>query len=658
MLIVIDKHTAAVVCLRIENTAIHVGFNSDFFNQQKSSMLPYTKQFISVTIICVVFLTIRIMKNWVTDSFIYTTDTLNTSVQIINRSELMLDILPEVPKLEKEPDVVIVQATPEPETPNKEPLPEIPKRIAARLEAANEFRMARDILSGPQMKQFNPGEIPTTAHYVWCGDKCFKFNNYLGILSIVRILEPLRIFFHYNIYPSVNCPFYQTWFQELKQSLPYLVFKKIDRPINCNTMDAVDFALEQMASNKVGGVYVGERAVLTHVPDTWKTGNNFVYQKIGGSNSEEMIVFIKQGIHSKNESDIKQFKNNVLNQTNECYSHDQFEKADQNLRLSYKISPCVFLTRYLIPEEVVNSLTSLSSYLRWLYYGRTDGLHVQQSQDPSDLVPLINHMIYLNPKPGNPVKWNFECYVSVLSALYVGGFERVYVHGDTEPSGKLWDKLKTENVTFVYVDQPYSVFQQDVDVIQHKSDIYRVNILYKYGGAYSDNDVIWVKPLSEEQRRYPTTASYEFTRVDSPRVINNGLIVSKPKAPFLVKVLESFWYFKDEKWTTNSVFMYYKIYERNPETLNIDNRLQVLCCYGICHPTWLPDYRQDWDHPKPTTRINVEEANAFHFFDHKSPETFTSFSALKSHNHVEALLVKRVMAAIERAGRTHLLHDD
>ncbi|XP_059166021.1 uncharacterized protein LOC131948432 [Physella acuta] len=193
----------------------------------------------------------------------------------------------------------------------------------------------------------------------------------------------------------------------------------------------------------------------------------------------------------------------------------------------------------------------------------------------------------------------------------------------------------------------------------HRADILRVLILYKYGGTYNDNDVIWVKPLSEGQRRYPTVLCYEWTDVPPwPRAISNGLLVARAGAPFLLKVLESFWFYRDDMWAMNSVLMYYKLYERNPEMVHIDPKLQVICYNHICHPTWHEDYRRGYDDPSPTTRFNIEETNAFHFIHLQAPPIFQSFAAVNNKTSIDALLVKRVITAIEKAGKTHLLQEE
>ena len=51
-------------------------------------------------------------------------------------------------------------------------------------------------------------------HYVWCGrDRLFTFPHYVGLLSAVRVLRPLKLFFHYtHNLPVVDKNFYNTWF--------------------------------------------------------------------------------------------------------------------------------------------------------------------------------------------------------------------------------------------------------------------------------------------------------------------------------------------------------------------------------------------------------------------------------------------------------------
>ncbi|XP_012937066.1 uncharacterized protein LOC106011545, partial [Aplysia californica] len=139
------------------------------------------------------------------------------------------------------------------------------------------------------------------------------------------------------------------------------------------------------------------------------------------------------------------------------------------------------------------------------------------------------------------MSWPFNAYMSVLSALYVGGFERVYVHGNIHPSGEWWDRLKDENVTFVEMDAVETVFQQGVASPAHNSDIIRTLVLLKHGGVYQDWDVIWTNPVPRALRRYPAVLSTDWPRYgDFPGAFNLGVLMAKPKAQFLRHFVDSF----------------------------------------------------------------------------------------------------------------------
>ena len=56
-------------------------------------------------------------------------------------------------------------------------------------------------------------QMPSTVYYMWCGDKKFKFQHYLGLLSAIRLLHPLKIIFYYTNPPVLDERWYYTWFQ-------------------------------------------------------------------------------------------------------------------------------------------------------------------------------------------------------------------------------------------------------------------------------------------------------------------------------------------------------------------------------------------------------------------------------------------------------------
>ncbi|XP_059156129.1 uncharacterized protein LOC131941134 [Physella acuta] len=500
-----------------------------------------------------------------------------------------------------------------------------------------------------------PGEVPTTAYYVWCGDKPFLFRDYLSILSIIRVIQPLKLVFYYNTLPSADQQ--STWFDELRQSLPLLDLVQIDTNIQCNTLDALGVVLEKLAVSKVGGIFVGERITLTRIPDELITRNSIAYSSRGGKFSEEIIVFVKQ--NDQTNLDIEEFKTAVLKSSLECHTPEQYDSnavgsnpfTDRN-----HSSLCIVLSNTIYPEYIANSTSSFSAVIRSLYYGKPDRVFPKQTQDPTDLAPLINHLILVNSNTHQPIDWTFEFYLCVLSALYVARFQRVYVHGNTEPTGKYWNKLKAENVTFVHIESFSSVFQKQIKETAHKADVLRALVLFKYGGVYNDNDVLWMNPISNDLRRYPAVASLELSgEAEFSRVVSSRVLVSKPKAPFFTHVLKAFWHSGENVTALNSAQIYYKILQRYPDTIHLDRNLQIVCSdvnIYTCLPVWIGDSQNKSQH------YTIKDAFAVHFAHQGSPSVSKSFANVNTRTGIGAVLINQIMQAVKQAGKKDLLVDN
>ncbi|CAL1534275.1 unnamed protein product [Lymnaea stagnalis] len=507
-----------------------------------------------------------------------------------------------------------------------------------------------------------PGAIPNTAHYVWCGEKLFRFENYLAVLSAIKVLKPIKLVFHYNKLPLI-LELYHTWFNELRQSFPSLVLRPTSRVLNCDSLDSLNFALEQLASTVGGGVYLGERAVLTFVPSEWKHQEYVTYLTPGTNSSDEVIVFARHGLVEPNVT-LNQFKVSLLGEPHQCLSVNDFNElmksrgaVDPEKWPDDVISPCLVAPKELYPFNISDNTTPFGGVARILFYGKSDLLIPKPSEDPADFIPAVVHMITLKPDVNNDSYWSFHSYLSVLSALYVGGFHRVYVHGDIVPTGEWWDKLTRENVTFVYVQNVETVFQNPVKQRPHQSDILRAFILLKYGGVYQDKDIFWTTPFNKELLRYPTILCYDWPiYTEWPRGINLGLMMAKRNAPFLKHFLESFWYHDDKSWGFNGIQMPYKVYERNPETALIYDKLQVICYMGVCHPVWHNDSRRPFSEiHRPTSPFDLNETFALHFTYPKPDPSLLSYDTIRNGTNYAAVLGQRLLAALEKAGRWHLL---
>ena len=64
-------------------------------------------------------------------------------------------------------------------------------------------------------------KVPKTVYYIWCPNKTLEFRQFLGILSIWKIMQPDAIEFHHQ-YPLISDN-YNDWIDELKQMIPEFV---------------------------------------------------------------------------------------------------------------------------------------------------------------------------------------------------------------------------------------------------------------------------------------------------------------------------------------------------------------------------------------------------------------------------------------------------
>ncbi|PVD32147.1 hypothetical protein C0Q70_07576 [Pomacea canaliculata] len=119
---------------------------------------------------------------------------------------------------------------------------------------------------------------------------------------------------------------------------------------------------------------------------------------------------------------------------------------------------CIIVDSDVHPRDVWQGQTPFAELARWLYYGRRSP--ILALPDPSRPIPRIAHYVWLKADPSaGDLDLPFSKFLSMISALYVGGFQHVYVHGNVEPEGEWWRQLRSENVTFVRTERPSSMFR-------------------------------------------------------------------------------------------------------------------------------------------------------------------------------------------------------
>lgn len=255
---------------------------------------------------------------------------------------------------------------------------------------------------------------------------------------------------------------------------------------------------------------------------------------------------------------------------------------------------------YFTPQNIWELDSAAGRIMRSVAYGKPD--LARPTQDFSRLAPNIAHIIWTNKDP-----MSFTFYLCVLSLLDVAKVDRVFIHGDGPPSGQYWDLIKDHSSlrlvrrTLFHKRFEY-IYGQKVKNMAHVTDLWRLDILHRFGGLYVDTDAIFFRPLTREIRAYDAVMSpdvYSYGDLgDWPNDVQNGVMLGKPRAEFWLRFLQSMKIYHDNRWVWNSGKQPYRIKELHPELLHIESHFNTICFQGKCYPSWTPEFRGGMDHIK------------------------------------------------------------
>lgn len=177
------------------------------------------------------------------------------------------------------------------------------------------------------------------------------------------------------------------------------------------------------------------------------------------------------------------------------------------------------------------------------------------------VVPDIVHFVWF----GNH-EWQFHHLLSVLAAYKNIKPLHIYLHCDQEPYGKWWNETRTSVPTFqlVHATPPTEIFGNVIQLPEHKADVYRYQMLEKFGGIYMDLDVIALKSF-DPLRKHNFTLGLE-----SPFHLGNGVIVSVKNAEFLKLWYDEYRSFSDLEYNIHSVIVPYILSLKYPGLINVE----------------------------------------------------------------------------------------
>ena len=486
---------------------------------------------------------------------------------------------------------------------------------------------------------------PSTVYYVWCGsNRLFEFHHYLSVMSVIRGLSPDNIVFLYDTHPARDSSIYNTWFDELKDAYPFFLAKQLDNAKGdaCLGHAKVNPRFVYKLLTEHGGMYISEYTLLDRLPVGYRN-----YSILNGLdvNTMEGLLMAKKGFPGTHANSLDEFVRRKDERgggkTIRCTtSPTEYVAANHT-------TECILLPKEAFyPKDIWDLDTSFGRLTRRLLYGNPEIRHPRQSYD--ELVPNIAHMVWIGGG-----EMDFLFYLSMLSLIYVAEVDMVYLHGDYPPSGPYWRRIRDHpRITLIHRDiVERVVYGNTVNNIGHFSDIWRVDLMVKYGGIYIDTDAIFVRKLDTDIRSYEAVGSYDWSDKYKPYpdIMNFGVAIGKRHAPYWREFQKSMKWFRDDDFGFNSLRQSYRIKERHPEMLKIEPRLQVICYLSLCHPTWYPNYRQEAAHHLSSNPITDWRSDMYtlHFTYPTPSELLSEESLLRSNESMFAEIGRFIL---EKAG--------
>lgn len=497
--------------------------------------------------------------------------------------------------------------------------------------------------------------------YVWCASKRhFEFRHFLSVRSVFRFLQPNRVVFYYENEPAQDKNGYHTWLTELRDQYPFFSLHKLDTKWCSNLRQKVDDYLFQN-----GGVFVREDVVFVQPFDERFLLLNYLAVEDEKNQNAGAVKLVqmsrrKYKLQTGNsslvcETSIKLIRGVTPIKDSQIFGGKIRTVSDMPANAAANVNPdtnkiMIFLAESsFFPKDIWELNSTTGKLLRSVAYDTED--FARAAPNYNNLAPNIAHVIWTNDDP-----MSFSFYLCVLSLLEVACVDKLYLHGDGPPSGVYWNLVKNHTKLLLVRRRPMKgqfefVYGNHVKVRAHVTDVWRADILNRYGGLYIDTDAMFLKPLDEEIRAYDAVASHDVSRRGSfPETYQNGILLGKRGAMFWRLHLESMKVYIDNDWLWNSCFQMYKIKERHPTLLHIEPRLNTICNHGKCFPFWTPRNKSHANEPKETGRLTywVKETYAMHHTYPDLPE-FSSYKALLANNG-STLLGQAGIYVLKRAG--------
>ena len=220
---------------------------------------------------------------------------------------------------------------------------------------------------------------------------------------------------------------------------------------------------------KIGGFYFSEHTIIANFPQNLRN-----LRFIDGYDVLNYTGFYMSARGLPGQLTVEKIMKEKKYETKftKCIDKSTYTEAN-------RISLCVNIPDLIFPKDIWELKNEFGKLARRVFYDTEE--IARPKQNFSELIPNIGHMVWIGKG-----SMDYLFYLSALSLLYIVKVDTLYIHGNGPPKGRYWDAIKNDSrVQTIYRD-PGTIYGNRVKDVSHISDVWRADIMVRYGGIYSD----------------------------------------------------------------------------------------------------------------------------------------------------------------------------
>ncbi|KAK6178972.1 hypothetical protein SNE40_011438 [Patella caerulea] len=367
-------------------------------------------------------------------------------------------------------------------------------------------------------------------------------------MAILKIIQPDEIIFHYVRLPIKREHNSATWIEDLQREVTILTFEPKPDVQLCQQF----YADRSFTDTHISGLFIDHNVVISNL-----TREHAVDKLKYTCNSHDEYTCNKHSRNPPNKQIIIKASQTSKKQNNH-YSNTEVINCPtlEEFYRSWNSFSCVEIMKNINVDDILYGDAHFVKLARSILYGSEKPVEPISSID--NLIPVNGHVI--------TERFSFLTYVSIYSAVKIGGFKFIFFHGKYKPTSQFWDKLQTLDAQIVFVAVDFEQFPTST----HSLLQYSFYLLLQYGGVVFRENVIWLKPLTIEIRKYDTVASLmNPTEISTGGRINFNILMAKTGSKFLQGLIPLHQQLSRDysKTETDFALNAYHLYEQQPSTL-------------------------------------------------------------------------------------------